>query len=241
MRRTERLFQIIQVLRRQRAPVTGRALAEELEVSLRTLYRDMAELIAQRVPIRGEAGTGYVLEEGYDMPPLMLTADELEAAVLGARWVAARGDAALARGARDLIAKLTVAVPRELQPVIVDSGLRPVSLRKRPKDSLDVAIVRQAIRQQMKLRLDYADEAGAVTQRAVWPFLLAYWDEVALICAWCELRQGFRHFRTDRVRAAEMLGRFPERVGRLRRRWEMESRGERQRAGPALSAPPRSG
>lgn len=227
MRRTERLFQIIQVLRRHRAPVTGQALAEELEVSLRTLYRDMAELIAQRVPIRGEAGTGYVLEEGYDMPPLMLTADELEAAVLGAQWVAARGDAALSRGARDLIAKLTAAVPRELQPVIVDSGLKPVSFRKRPKDSLDVALVRQAIRGQMKMRIDYADEAGAVTQRTVWPFLLAYWDEVQLICAWCELRQGFRHFRTDRVRAAELLGRFPERIGRLRRRWELDRRDQR--------------
>lgn len=229
MRRTERLFQIIQVLRRHRAPVTGQALAEELEVSLRTLYRDMAELIAQRVPIRGEAGTGYVLEEGYDMPPLMLTADELEAAVLGAQWVAARGDAALARGARDLIAKLTVAVPRELQPVIVDAGLRPISFRDRPKDSMNVALVRQAIRGQMKLRLDYADEAGAVTQRVVWPFLLAYWDEVQLICAWCELRQGFRHFRTDRVRAAETLGRFPERVSRLRKRWDQAARTERVR------------
>jgi predicted DNA-binding transcriptional regulator YafY len=227
MRRTERLFQIIQVLRRHRAPVTGQALAEELEVSLRTLYRDMAELIAQRVPIRGEAGTGYVLEEGYDMPPLMLTADELEAAVLGAQWVAARGDTALSRGARDLIAKLTVAVPSELQPVIFDSGLAPVSYKKRPKDQFDVALVRRAIRGQMKLQLDYADESGAVTKRVVWPFLLAYWEEVSLICAWCELRQGFRHFRTDRVSAAELQGRFPESISRLRRRWDQEDRGRR--------------
>ena len=224
MRRTERLFQIIQVLRRHRAPVTGQVLAEELEVSLRTLYRDMAELIAQRVPIRGEAGTGYVLEDGYDMPPLMLTADELEAAVLGAQWVAARGDAALARGARDLIAKLTVAVPRELQPVIVDSGLTPVSFRERPKDSFDVALVRQSIRSQTKLALDYADETGNVTRRVVWPFLLAYWDDVRLIAAWCELRQDFRHFRTDRVRKAETLGRFPERITTLRRKWEAQRR-----------------
>ncbi|MEH6808389.1 MAG: YafY family protein [Hyphomonas oceanitis] len=224
MRRTERLFQIIQVLRRHRAPVTGQVLAEELEVSLRTLYRDMAELIAQRVPIRGEAGTGYVLEDGYDMPPLMLTADELEAAVLGAQWVAARGDAALARGARDLIAKLTVAVPRELQPVIVDSGLTPVSFKERPKDSFDVALVRQSIRGQTKLALDYADETGNVTRRVVWPFLLAYWDDIRLIGAWCELRQDFRHFRTDRVRKAETLGRFPERVTTLRRKWEAQRR-----------------
>lgn len=100
MRRTERLFQIIQILRSARAPVTGRALADELEVSLRTLYRDMAELIAQRVPVRGEAGTGYVLDNGYDLPPLMLTRDELEAAVLGAAWVARRGDASGERGPR---------------------------------------------------------------------------------------------------------------------------------------------
>ena len=224
MRRTERLFQIIQVLRRHRAPVTGQVLAEELEVSLRTLYRDMAELIAQRVPIRGEAGTGYVLEDGYDMPPLMLTADELEAAVLGAQWVAARGDAALSRGARDLIAKLTVAVPRELQPVIVDSGLTPVSYKERPKDSFDVALVRQSIRGQTKLALDYADETGNITRRVVWPFLLAYWDDVRLIAAWCELRQDFRHFRTDRVRRAETLGRFPERITTLRRKWEAQRR-----------------
>tara|TARA_R110002072_G_scaffold1144_1_gene9552 strand:+ start:97 stop:789 length:693 start_codon:yes stop_codon:yes gene_type:complete len=224
MRRTERLFQIIQVLRRHRAPVTGQALAEELEVSLRTLYRDMAELIAQRVPIRGEAGTGYVLEDGYDMPPLMLTADELEAAVLGAQWVAARGDAALSRGARDLIAKLTVAVPRELQPVIVDSGLVPVSYRQRPKDNFDVALVREAIRGQTKMAIDYADETGNVTRRIIWPFLLAYWDQVRLIAAWCELRRDFRHFRTDRVRRAETLGRFPDRVATLRHRWEAQRR-----------------
>lgn len=220
MRRTERLFQIIQILRRKRRAVTGQELAEELEVSLRTLYRDMAELIAQRVPIRGEAGTGYLLEEGYDMPPLMLTADEIEAAVLGAQWVAARGDAALSRGARDLIAKLTVTVPRELQPVIVDSGLTPVSFRDRPKDQFDVAIVREAIRRQRKLHLDYADEKGAVTERVIRPFILAYSEDVRLIVAWCELRTGFRHFRTDRVLAAELLGPSPDRVTVLRRKWE---------------------
>ncbi|MCA8900095.1 MAG: YafY family transcriptional regulator [Hyphomonas sp.] len=221
MRRTERLFQIIQILRRKNAPVTGHELAEELETSLRTLYRDMAELMAQRVPIRGEAGTGYVLEPGYDMPPLMLTTDELEAAVLGARWVAARGDAQLARGAEDLIAKLSAAVPPDLQPVILDSGLMPVSFSKRAEDSFDVSLVREAIRTQKKLVLDYADEAGAVTRRTVWPFLIAYADNVRMMCAWCELREDFRHFRTDRVRRIAMQEkRFPERVVRLRKRWE---------------------
>jgi predicted DNA-binding transcriptional regulator YafY len=132
--------------------------------------------------------------------------------------VAARGDEALSRGVRDLIAKLTVAVPRELQPVIVDSGLVPVSYRERLKDNFDVALVRRAIRGQTKMAIDYADKTGNVTRRVIWPFLLAYWDQVRLIGAWCELRQDFRHFRTDRVRRAETLGRFPERITTLRRK-----------------------
>ena len=231
MRRTERLFQIIQILRRKDRPVTGGELAEELETSLRTIYRDMAELIAQRVPIRGEAGTGYVLEAGFDMPPLMLTTDELEAAVLGARWVAVRGDARLARGAQDLIAKLSAAVPAELQPVILDSGLMPVSFRKRSEDAFDVALVREAIRLQRKIDLDYADEKGSVTRRTVWPFQIAYADDIRMMCAWCELRGDFRHFRTDRVRGIAMQDkRFPERVARLRKRWHDRRECERKAA-----------
>ena len=111
MRRADRLFQIIQILRRSTRPVTAAALAGELEVSKRTVYRDMAELLAQRVPIQGEAGMGYVLDQGFDMPPLMLTPDEIEAAVLGAQWVVGRGDPVLAGAARDLIAKIMTAVP----------------------------------------------------------------------------------------------------------------------------------
>lgn len=220
MRRTERLFQVIQILRRHRRPVTGRELADELETSLRTIYRDMAELMAQRVPIRGEAGTGYVLDAGYDMPPLMLTPDELEAAVLGAQWVAARGDKALARGARDLVAKLTVAIPKTLQPIVLDSGLKPVSFRARARDAVDAGVVRDAIRGRAKLSIEYADESGAETERVVWPFLLAYAEEVCLIATWCELRGDFRNFRTDRLRAARKLDeRFPKSIAVLRREW----------------------
>src|SRR6516225_6599651 len=109
MRHGDRLFQIIQILRRSGAPVTASAMATELETSKRSVYRDIAALIGQRVPIRGEAGIGYVLESGFDLPPLMLTSDEVEAAALGAQWVAGHGDAALARAARDLIAKIAVA------------------------------------------------------------------------------------------------------------------------------------
>ncbi|RYD81960.1 MAG: HTH domain-containing protein, partial [Sphingomonadales bacterium] len=119
MRRADRLFQIIQVLRRSSKPVTADAIAVELETSKRSIYRDIATLMGQRVPIRGEAGLGYVLEGGFDMPPLMLTSDEIEAAVLGAQWVASRGDPALARAARDLIAKIAATVPERLRPVLM--------------------------------------------------------------------------------------------------------------------------
>jgi predicted DNA-binding transcriptional regulator YafY len=223
MRRTERLFSIIQVLRSKRRPVTGRELAEELEVSLRTLYRDMAELLAQRVPIRGEAGTGYIIDSAYDMPPLMLTHDELEAAVLGAAWVAQRGDPSLARGARDLVAKLTAAVPAHLRPVLLDVSLQPLSFRPREPDTLNVADVRTAIRSRNKLEICYADGAGRETTRVIWPFLIAYMEDVRIIAAWCELRTGFRHFRTDRVRQATVMAEhFQERSAVLRKRWQAE-------------------
>ncbi len=213
--------------------MAGHALAEELEVSLRTLYRDVAELVAQRVPIRGEAGTGYVLDQGYDMPPLMLTPDELEAAVLGAQWVAQRGDAALARAAHDLLAKLTHAVPAHLRPVLLDAGVRPVSFRARTPDAVDVAALRGAIRDRRKVRLAYRDVEGAVTERTVWPFLLAYTEAARTVVAWCELREGFRYFRADRMVKVTTLGeRYPETRAALRRRWEATTaQGEQPIAG----------
>src|SRR5215831_2520784 len=123
MRRADRLFQIIQVLRRSRKPVTADAIAAELETSKRSVYRDIAALIGQRVPIRGEAGIGYVLEGGFDLPPLMLTQDEIEAAVLGAQWVASRGDPALSRAANDLVAKIGAVIPAHLRPFLLDAAL----------------------------------------------------------------------------------------------------------------------
>ena len=127
MRRADRLFQIIQILRRSTRPVTAAALAEELEVSKRTVYRDVADLIGQRVPIEGEAGLGYLIASDYDMPPLMLTPDEIEAVMLGAQWVAGRSDKALANAARDVMAKIAAVVPERLRPFIVEPsvGVKP--------------------------------------------------------------------------------------------------------------------
>ncbi|WP_324071787.1 YafY family protein [Sphingopyxis sp.] len=225
MRRTERLFGIIQTLRTARRPVAGHALAAQFEVSLRTLYRDMAELLAQRVPIRGEAGTGYVIDRAFDMPPLMLTVDELEAAALGAAWVAQRGDDALARGARDLVAKLSAAVPDHLRTAIIDPAIQPFSFRGRRQDGQDVSVIRAAIRDRRKLAISYVDVEGRPTERTLWPIVVGYQDEVRLVAAHCELRGAFRHFRTDRMRRVEKLdAHIPEPFARLRARWELHQR-----------------
>lgn len=221
MRRADRLFQIIQILRREKKPVTGAAMAAELETSLRTLYRDVADLIGQRVPIRGEAGTGYVLEGGFDLPPLMLTADEVEAAVLGAQWVARRGDPSLARAAEDLIAKIAASVPERLLPYIeTPSGGVPPNFRPAPSVILDLAQVRGQIRAGRKLALKYRDEQGRTSDRIIWPVIVGYFDATRIVVGWCELRRDFRHFRADRIVEVDYLGdRYPDRPAALAAKW----------------------
>jgi predicted DNA-binding transcriptional regulator YafY len=220
MRRADRLFQIIQILRRHRGPVTADVVAQELETSKRTVYRDIADLVGQRVPIRGEAGVGYVLEDGYDMPPLMLTSEEVEAAVLGAQWVMGRGDPELARAAQDLIAKIAVAIPEHLRPLVVEPASRAIPKRQLLEDGLDMAEVRRAIHAGRKITLMYRDEQDRETRRTIWPVGVGYYEAVRLLVAWCELRKDFRSFRTDRVAGAEFLDeRYPERPAALRARW----------------------
>jgi predicted DNA-binding transcriptional regulator YafY len=220
MRRADRLFQIIQILRRSSRPVTAGEIAGELEVSPRTVYRDVADLIARRVPIQGEAGFGYILDDAFDMPPLMLTPDEIEAAVLGAQWVAGRGDPVLANAARDLIAKITSVVPDHLRSFIADPTIGTKPARARAPDGIDLARAREWIREGRKIRIDYRDERGERTVRVVWPVILGFLDDTRMLAAWCELRQDFRHFRADRVVVAEFLDdRHGNRPGVLRQRW----------------------
>lgn len=220
MRRADRLFQVIQILRRSKRPVTAAVLAAELETSRRSVYRDIAALIGQRVPIRGEAGLGYVLEKGFDLPPLMLTSDEVEAAVLGAQWVAGHGDAVLARAARDLIAKIAVTVPDNLQSLIVDASARTPPGWKIPPDGLDVAQARAWIKSGRKIALRYRDRQDRETDRVVWPVAVGYHDAARTLIGWCELRQDFRSFRIDKVLSASFLDqRFPGRPSALRARW----------------------
>jgi len=220
MRRADRLFQIIQILRRTRRPVTAEALAGELETSKRSVYRDIADLMGQRVPIRGEAGIGYVLDGGFDLPPLMLTPDEIEAAVLGAQWVAARGDPALSKAAADLIAKIAASVPERLRPYVLEPATGTPPAHRSVPDRLDMAQVRAQIHTGRKIALRYRDERDRESERKIWPITVAYFDAVRLLVAWCELRQDFRHFRTDRVIAADFLEeRCPERPPVLRAKW----------------------
>lgn len=229
MRRTERLFAIIQRLRGRHRPLTGAELAAELEVSLRTVYRDVAELTRQRVPIRGEAGTGYVLDAGYDLPPLMLTEDELEAAMLGASWVAQRGDPALARAARSLADKLRDVVPPALRRGAREMASRPARPLEPLADAIDLATVREAIRGARKMQIRYVGDDGRESERVVWPFFIAYLERVRVVAAHCELRGAFRHFRTDRIRGARVLeDRVPEPLRALRARYRREhpARGE---------------
>ncbi|HTJ64873.1 MAG TPA: YafY family protein [Alphaproteobacteria bacterium] len=220
MRKADRLFEIIQILRRTRHPITADAIARELETSKRSVYRDIAALMAQRVPIRGEAGIGYVLGRDFDLPPLMLTVEEIEAAVLGAQWVMGRGDPALAKAAQDLVAKIVATVPEHLRPFVLEPATATPPGYDVVPDRLDMVTVRAQIRAGRKIRLAYRDEQGRVSDRVVWPIAIAYFQHVRLIIAWCEMRQDFRHFRTDRVDEAEPLDeRYPDRLANLRARW----------------------
>ena len=239
MRRADRLFQIIQILRRSRHPITAETIAEELETSKRTVYRDIADLIGQRVPVRGEAGIGYVLDGEFDMPPLMLTADEIEAAVLGAQWVAGRGDPVLAGAALDLIAKINSAVPEHLRPYMDTPAIGTRPGRAFAADGIDIARARAWIHAGRKIRIAYRDEQGETSERTIWPVIIGYFDTVRMLAAWCELRQDFRSFRTDRIAAADFLDeRHGLRPGELRTRWKrhMAERSEaraRTEASPA--------
>lgn len=224
MQRAERLLDLIQSLRRRRRPVTAETLAAELDVSVRTVYRDIAALMRQGVPVRGEAGIGYVLDAGFDMPPLMFSPDEIEAVLVGMRWLAERADPVLARAAEDVVSKVAAVLPSHLRPILLDGALFAPSYGAEIQvDQVDVAAVRTAIRQGRKLQLSYRDEAGRDSRRVIWPIGMTFYERVRVVIAWCELRQDFRHFRTDRITELGLREeRYPARRADLFRRWQKE-------------------
>lgn len=220
MSRAERLLQLMQALRHRRHPVCGATLAQELGISLRTLYRDIAALQAQGAHIDGEPGLGYVLRPGFMLPPLMFSVEEIEALVLGSRWVADRADARLSDAARNALAKIASVLPSDLRLELDSSALLVGPGQVVACGDRELADIRSAIRSERKIKITYRDVQDRESSRIVWPCALGFFDRVRVLVAWCELRQGFRHFRTDRLGALTVLDeRYPRRRQSLLKEW----------------------
>lgn len=203
LRRADRLFDIIQLLRTARGPVTAVALATALEVTPRTIYRDVATLQARRVPIEGAPGLGYVLRRGYELPPLMFTSEEIDAILIGARLLRRTGDIGLQNAAARVLSKLELVLPATLRDCLA-SPTAFVSVHGAPAADR-LSVIRIAIHGERKLQINYADEHRRLTSRTIWPFAMGYYVEATVISAWCELRNDFRHFRGDRIQSLAVL------------------------------------
>jgi predicted DNA-binding transcriptional regulator YafY len=201
MRKASRLFEIIQILRLAKKPMTAAVMAERLEVTVRSIYRDIAALQAMRVPIEGGRGIGYIMRPGFDLPPLMFSIEETEAIVLSLALLERTGDEELKLAARRVNQKLAGAVPPPLRQAMENKALYAWGTVAPAPAGLDLAIVRRAIRDERKLDLRYRDEMGRASERTIRPIALIYYSQTANIVAWCELRQAIRNFRSDRVEA----------------------------------------
>jgi predicted DNA-binding transcriptional regulator YafY len=221
--RAERLLELMQVLRQHRQPVSGQALAQTLGISLRTLYRDIASLQAQGAHIEGEAGVGYVLRPGFTLPPLMFSEDEIEALVLGSRWVAERADTRLGDAARNALAKIHGVLPPALRHLAESSALLVGPGSAPSPTDLVLLQIRTAIRGESKLAIAYRDLKEQTSMRTVWPCAVGFFDDCLVMVAWCELRDSFRNFRLDRIASLRMLDeRYPERRQALLKRWRRQ-------------------
>ncbi len=216
MRRADRLFQVIQLLRRRNV-VTAAWLAQELEVSERTIYRDISDLVTSGVPIEGEAGVGSILRRGFDLPPLMFTEPEIEAMVLGARVVTSWGDAGLARAAAEALARVEAVLPDRLRARLTDTRLFAPAFHVPPAFAASLTTLRQAMDQRRKVRMSYTSGQAENTQRTVRPLGLFFWGKIWTLAAWCEMRVAFRNFRLDRINEATLGDRFEEEPGRTLR------------------------
>lgn len=206
MRKASRLFEIIQILRGARRPITAASIAERLEVTVRSIYRDIAALQAMRVPIDGERGIGYILRPGFDLPPLMFTIEETEAVVLGMALIERTGDRELTDAAKKVVRKIAAAVPAPLSQLVSARSLHawgPIAPQPR---NIDFTLIRRAIRDEEKLEIDYRDEQGRITRRVIRPLALIYYLDAAMIVGWCELREAIRNFRLDRTQGCRETG-----------------------------------
>lgn len=221
MTRAQRLLALIQILRHHRYPITAQALAQQLDISTRTLYRDIAQLQEQGACIEGAPGVGYVLRSGFLLPPLMFSPEEVDALLLGIHWVARNSDPALRDAARQALTKINAVVPDDLGRTIDNPSLmiapprQAIAQRHLPE-------LRAAIRQRCKVSLQYRDVQGHPSTRIVWPVALGYFDTVRILVAWCELRQDFRHFRTDRIDGLDIAAQqYPQHHHTLLRAWKV--------------------
>lgn len=205
MRRGDRLFEIIQLLRTATKPLTAADIATSLEVTPRTIYRDMAALQARRVPIEGAPGLGYVLRRGFDLPPLMFTIEEVEAIIVGAQLVRRTGDSGLQDAAETVLSKVKTILPDTLRQYSLEAPFFVSSFGAKSPSIVNIAKIRDAIRAARKIKISYEDEQGRQSQRIILPIATAYYVQVTLIAAWCTLRCDYRHFRADRITAIEWL------------------------------------
>jgi predicted DNA-binding transcriptional regulator YafY len=217
MRRADRLFQIVQLLRRRRTVATAKQIADKLEVSERTIYRDVRDLVLAGTPIDGEAGVGYRIRPGYDLPPLMFDREEIQALVLGARIVRQFGDPALARASDAILAKVATVLPKELEPLLADTRLFVPSTVGGGRSADALALAREALTSRRRVRFRYANERGDATERTVRPLGIFFWGRTWTLAAWCEMRTAFRNFRLDRVSDAALLEPFEDEPGRTLR------------------------
>jgi predicted DNA-binding transcriptional regulator YafY len=214
VRRADRLFRIVQYLRGRRL-TTAAFLAGRLGVSLRTVYRDVRDLSLSGVPIEGEAGVGYRLQAGFDVPPLMFTLNEIEALAIGARMVEAWGGPVLADSARTAIEKIVAALPAERCLAVEQTRLYAPNFHVDAASMARLESVRAAIGERRVLQLDYRDAQGKGSERHVWPIALYFWGGTWTLGAWCETREDFRNFRVDRIAAlAALERRYPDQPGR---------------------------
>ena len=205
MRRADRLFRIVEFLKARRQAVTAEDIADALEVSVRTIYRDIADLGASGVPIIGETGVGYVIDRDYTLKPLIFDVEELEALALGAQMVRSWGDRDLARAAGSAIDKITSVLPDSLRREFLQTALYSPPSEARVPIRIDFSALRRAIRSRNKVQFDYRTAEDRHSRRVVRPLCLAFFGPVWLLAGWCEMREDFRNFRLDRMQNLEIL------------------------------------
>jgi predicted DNA-binding transcriptional regulator YafY len=221
MGKISRLFLLMQVLRGRQRPITAQQLAERLSVSVRTVYRDVQSLVELGASIEGSAGVGYLLRSGFFLPPLMFSDDEIESLVLGARWVEGQGDAGLAQAAESALVKIAATSPKALREKIAEIGLWAPRPKKSSQSSPNLGTIREAIRLELRVQIQYLDAEAVASERVLWPIALGFFEGMRVVAAWCELRSDFRHFRVDRIASLRALGtNYPTSRRELVRSWK---------------------